>query len=76
MIINTEDMTFLKWAHAVSFQIGLSGDNVKVNPDAPWQEWALSVMRLPQMFSQIVPRPDMFGDWEDWATAFNRSVRY
>jgi hypothetical protein len=76
MIINTDGMSFVEWAQAVSFQLGLNGDNVQVDPAAPWQQWALRIMLLPQVTSQSVPRPDQFGDWTDWATAFNRSVRY
>jgi hypothetical protein len=76
MIIIPVSNDFMQWATAVAYQLGLRGTTVAVDGGAPWQDWAKSILRLPQINSQSAPRVDDFGDWEEWAVAFNRSVEY
>lgn len=45
-----------------------------LDPDR-WAEWAAYVVSLPRVSAASAPRPERFGGWRDWATAFNVTLR-
>lgn len=40
-----------------------------------WREWAANVILLPRVAAASAPRPERFATWQDWATAFNVTLR-
>lgn len=74
MIIDTKGFGVIEWSDYVVSEFG--GPIPRLDDEAKWKEWATNVIALPQVRSQLPPKPDGYEHWYDWADDFNKAVRY
>lgn len=74
MIIDWKGLTAIEWSDYVSSRF--DGPIPRLDDEQKWQDWARILIALPQVRSQLPPAPDVYENWYDWATDFNKTVRY
>lgn len=74
MIIDWKGFTVIEWSDYVSSEF--DGPIPRLDDEEKWRDWARVLISLPQVRSQLPPAPDGYEHWYDWATDFNKTVRY
>jgi hypothetical protein len=61
------------WTGQMTLLLAQYGNIPTLTNDAAWRDWANAVITLPALSALGAARPEGFGQWDAWATEFNRT---
>lgn len=66
-MINPYGMTIIEWADAVVLATQDVWSLGRLDDESDWQNWAVGLVRAPEVARRAPPDPYQFNDWREWA---------
>lgn len=66
--VNPLSMTWQQWADAAILNLNDTWAYGRAGPEEQWQDWAVGLVRAPNLATRVLPDPYQFSDWREWAT--------
>lgn len=75
-MIDPRSMTIMEWCDAASHTLRKYGPIPVLRTANAWQQWAVEVLQIPEIFKYTPADPRGFADWQEWVFRFNQVVPY
>lgn len=68
MIPDPRGLSLQEWADTVVLVLDSAWPLGRIDNATRWQDWAVGLVRAPNIAQRVLPDPYQFSDWRDWAT--------
>jgi hypothetical protein len=69
--IGTDGLNVQEWTAATAMDLETFGNIPTLLNPSNWREWAFAVIGLASLSGIVLPNPNSFDEWRDWANNFN-----
>lgn len=74
MITDPRELTAKEWCDEMVDEFSDIGEIPFLESEDQWREWAVALIRFPQITAFSPPDPNFFEDWQEWAIRFIQCV--
>lgn len=74
-VIRPQGMNARDWMDFTGNLLGPFVTVIRVETEDQWREWGFHIRQVLTRRGIIIPIPDQYDDWRDWAERFNQMVQ-